>query len=287
MYKLSYGVQNYDWGKQGKEALVGTLFAASSNTSVDESKKYAEIWIGTHPSMPSEIETDKGQKEKISDFLKTNPAALGKIEVDSNKPELPYLFKVLSIATALSIQAHPDLERAKKLHEKDPKNYKDPNHKPEMAIALTDFECFCNFCPKSELIANLSIYKSIGELVSAELFKKLDDAEENSEQAKDALREILKAIMSQDEEVLKKVVDHTIGYVASKSDLTPRDKILKRLQEQYPNDIGIIISIFLNYSQLKPGQAVILHPNEPHSYIAGECIESITSSLYLIIKLSF
>lgn len=37
--------------------------------------------------------------------------------------KLPFLFKVLSIQKALSIQAHPNKKLAEKLHAKDPKNY--------------------------------------------------------------------------------------------------------------------------------------------------------------------
>jgi len=37
--------------------------------------------------------------------------------------KLPFLFKVLSINKALSIQAHPNKKLAEKLHSKDPKNY--------------------------------------------------------------------------------------------------------------------------------------------------------------------
>ena len=36
---------------------------------------------------------------------------------------LPFLFKVLSIRKALSIQAHPNKKLAEQLHSKDPKNY--------------------------------------------------------------------------------------------------------------------------------------------------------------------
>ena len=53
--------------------------------------------------------------------------------------------KVLSVGKALSIQAHPDIALAKKLHAERPDVYKDPNHKPEMAIALTKFEGLCGF----------------------------------------------------------------------------------------------------------------------------------------------
>ena len=52
---------------------------------------------------------------------------------------------MLSVGKALSIQAHPDIELARKLHAERPDVYKDPNHKPEMAIALTNFEGLCGF----------------------------------------------------------------------------------------------------------------------------------------------
>ena len=57
---------------------------------------------------------------------------------------LPYLFKILSVRTALSIQAHPDKALARKLHGARPDLYKDDNHKPEMAVAISAFEALCS-----------------------------------------------------------------------------------------------------------------------------------------------
>lgn len=37
-------------------------------------------------------------------------------------------------------KAHPDKQLARALHATAPELYKDSNHKPEMAIALTEFE---------------------------------------------------------------------------------------------------------------------------------------------------
>ena len=54
--------------------------------------------------------------------------------------ELPLLLKILSIRTALSIQAHPDKALAELLFARDPKNYPDDNHKPEMIIALNEMQ---------------------------------------------------------------------------------------------------------------------------------------------------
>ena len=58
---------------------------------------------------------------------------------------LPFLFKILSVETPLSIQAHPHKQLAEELHHKYPDIYKDANHKPEMLIALTEFEALCSF----------------------------------------------------------------------------------------------------------------------------------------------
>jgi hypothetical protein len=52
---------------------------------------------------------------------------------------------VLSVAKALSIQAHPDRELAAALHALRPATYRDANHKPEMAVAVTEFHALCGF----------------------------------------------------------------------------------------------------------------------------------------------
>jgi mannose-6-phosphate isomerase len=82
--------------------------------------------------------------------------------------DLPFLLKVLSIRKALSIQAHPDKELARKLHNEFPKIYKDPNHKPEMAIALTPFEAFIGFRPLEEIKSHLETYPELATIVGSE-----------------------------------------------------------------------------------------------------------------------
>ena len=98
--------------------------------------------------------------------------------------DLPFLFKVLSINTALSIQAHPDKVLAQELHAKYPNIYKDSNHKPEMAIALTPFEAMCGFRPIQEIRGNLSKYpelrKIIGDDVCSQFLSFTGDGSDNS-----------------------------------------------------------------------------------------------------------
>jgi mannose-6-phosphate isomerase class I len=53
--------------------------------------------------------------------------------------------QVLSVAKPLSIQAHPDKALAEELHALRPDAYRDANHKPEMAIAITHFRALFGF----------------------------------------------------------------------------------------------------------------------------------------------
>jgi len=63
---------------------------------------------------------------------------------------------VLSVNQALSIQAHPNRPTAEKLHVEMPDVYKDPNPKPEIAIALSDdFTAFLGFMHLDKIIANI------------------------------------------------------------------------------------------------------------------------------------
>ena len=82
--------------------------------------------------------------------------------------KLPFLFKVLSIGKALSIQAHPNKKLAEKLHAKDSKNYPDDNHKPEMTIAITPFDGLCGFRPLAEISHFFSTVPTLKKLVGEE-----------------------------------------------------------------------------------------------------------------------
>ena len=76
--------------------------------------------MGTHPSLPSK---DLHTQRTLLDLVQDNQALLSKDVAEKYENKLPFLFKVLSIGKALSIQAHPNKKLAEKLHAKDPKNY--------------------------------------------------------------------------------------------------------------------------------------------------------------------
>jgi mannose-6-phosphate isomerase len=54
---------------------------------------------------------------------------------------------------ALSIQLHPDEQTAQRLHKEQPLIYKDPNPKPEIAIALSDdFVALAGFADNQTIV---------------------------------------------------------------------------------------------------------------------------------------
>lgn len=83
--------------------------------------------MGTHVTSPSRVWSSG---KLLSDHLKANPKLIGDKVIKSfdgaEDGNLPFLFKVLSIEKALSIQTHPDKETAKKLHKEQPDVYKGP-----------------------------------------------------------------------------------------------------------------------------------------------------------------
>lgn len=112
-------LKDYAWGLSGAESLASALHCSNSGDSVETDKPAAELWLGTHSSGPS--------------MAKDGNMSLR----DAIGGDLPFLLKVLSVARPLSIQAHPDKARAERLHAERPDKYKDDNHKPEMAVAIT------------------------------------------------------------------------------------------------------------------------------------------------------
>ena len=76
--------------------------------------------MGTHPSLPSK---DHKTGKSLLDIIRADQSHIMHEILGRYNNKLPFLFKVLSIRKALSIQAHPDKELAKQLYMKDPSNY--------------------------------------------------------------------------------------------------------------------------------------------------------------------
>lgn len=201
--------------------------------------------MGTHVSGPSKI---AGSNVFLKDHL--------------NGQDLPFLFKVLSVRTALSIQAHPDKTRAAQLHAADPKNYRDPNHKPEMAIALTEFEALCGFRSFESISSFIREIPALASLIDPK-----EDGITSQEQLKSAFTRLMNWSPEQ-----------VVQAIESMPKTFPESDLFWRLNSQYPGDVGVFCVFFLNYLRLQSGEAVFLAANEPHAYISGSCVECMATS---------
>lgn len=112
MRRLLTATQGYAWGKRGRESRVSQLkMSEGEGFEVDEDKTYAELWMGTHPNGPSRVMPEPGDFVEgaeeghagifLIELLETHPHYLGDLQ---EQGDLPFMFKVLSINKALSIQ---------------------------------------------------------------------------------------------------------------------------------------------------------------------------------------
>ncbi|KAJ3299276.1 Mannose-6-phosphate isomerase [Borealophlyctis nickersoniae] len=274
--RLVCKTQSYDWGKLGNESKVAELASATAGFTPRDDAPYAELWMGTHPNGASvELSSQKPLKDLLT---KDN---LGEKLHAQYQGDLPFLFKVLSIRKALSIQAHPDKALAKELAQKRPDLYKDPNHKPEMAIALTPFEALIAFRPLSEIASHLRSYPEFADLLGSEVTQKFlaqvesagtSTSAEDANKNKEALRLLFKTLMESEQDAVSKHVQQLVRRIENEGkagNAGSLDELVFRLNRQFPNDIGIFCALLLNYVTLVPGEAIFLAANEPHAYLSG------------------
>ncbi|EFA01794.1 mannose-6-phosphate isomerase [Tribolium castaneum] len=268
--ELNYKIQTYAWGKKGRGSKVANLHSnVNKNFKIDDNSPYAELWLGTHVNGPSSLKNG----EPLANLIAKRPDYLGANVRKVFGDQLPFLFKVLSVNQALSVQAHPSKKHAEELHKQHPDIYKDPNHKPEMAIALTPFEALCGFRPLPEIAFFL---KNIPELKTA-TGDVADKHKHDSDLLKDAFKTIFLTEKNTISEQLKKLI-HRLKTLDEKEREKLQASLIERLYAQYPGDVGCFMVYFLNYLKLKPGEAIFLGPNLPHAYIQGDCIECMACS---------
>jgi mannose-6-phosphate isomerase len=251
--------------------------------------------MGTHPSNPSK---DLQSGRTLLDLVESNAMLLAPSVKARYGAKLPFLFKVLSINKALSIQAHPNKKLAEQLHAKDPKNYPDDNHKPEMAIAITDFEGLCGFRPLAEIAHFLACVPALREVVGEDASKAFiatvrgqesDDSSESTTQNKRALKSAFAALMKSPPGEVASAAKSLVSEAETKGDAfadggvpsasgKTMAELVVRLNKQFPDDIGLFVLFFLNYVQLSPGEALFLKADDIHAYVSGDIIECMAAS---------
>ncbi|MEZ8968483.1 mannose-6-phosphate isomerase, class I [Vibrio breoganii] len=273
IYKLDNVIQNYAWGSTDS---LSTLFQISN----PDGSPQAELWMGAHPNGCSTLQ---GLNLSLSDYFNLHGKnALGDYTL-ARYGELPYLFKVLAAQTPLSIQVHPNkrnseigFEREKQLGialSAGNRNYKDPNHKPELVYAITAYKAMNGFRPIDEIVGlfeevNITaLSDDVAALKQAANAKGLEAFFTQlltlSGDKKTAVLQQLKGLYGQGG--LTQVAQQALEYSQAFS-------------EHYSDDNGLLAPLFLNIVELKPGEAMFLHSETPHAYVQGTAIELMASS---------
>ncbi|EMD36598.1 hypothetical protein CERSUDRAFT_115637 [Gelatoporia subvermispora B] len=290
VFKIVPTTQKYDWGKIGLSSKVAQYASASKipGFTLDENAPYAELWMGTHVSGPSRL---LDSNETLKDYLASHPELIGDKVIErfrdagAAEGNLPFLFKVLAIEKALSIQTHPDKKMAEALHKEKPDVYKDANHKPEMALALTPFTAMCGFLPLPQIAAYLSSTPQFAALIPSAIVGRFVAIASSSDPTgpteKAALRDLFSAVMTAEPSTFQPQLEALVKRYDSgqekEVERAVKDLVL-RLHSQFPGDIGVFCAFILNYVEMNPGDAIFLAAGEPHAYVSGDIIECMATS---------
>lgn len=285
MYEIENVLRDYSWGSTS--AIAGLLGRPESG------RPEAELWIGAHPGAPSMVRRADGSVAPLDALIAEDPEHfLGSESVAEFGPRLPFLTKILAAAQPLSLQVHPSIDQAKEGFARENadgiapdaahRNYRDDNHKPEMIFALTPFEALCGFRAPAATRKILLHVAACFDLVETgippllvDLLEVLENPDEDA-----GLRSAFERLIKGGEDV-----SHTTSMVAaaliSGAPLAPYQAELSTvisLNEKYPGDPGVLISLLLNRISLAPGEAVYLPSGKVHAYLHGMGVEVMASS---------
>ncbi|MFS9380191.1 mannose-6-phosphate isomerase [Citrobacter sp. ANG330] len=269
MQKLINSVQNYAWGS--KTALTELYGLANP-----QQLPMAELWMGAHPKSSSKVEDASGQVVSLRDVIDGNQSALLGDAVAKRFGELPFLFKVLCAAQPLSIQVHPNKRNSEIGFAKEnaagipmdaaERNYKDPNHKPELVFALTPFLAMNAFREFSEIVSLLQ--PVAGAHTAIAHFLEQPNAER--------LSQLFAGLLNMQGEEKSRAL--AILKAALETQQGEPWQTIRLIAAFYPDDSGLFSPLLLNVVKLNPGEAMFLFAETPHAYLQGVALEVMANS---------
>jgi mannose-6-phosphate isomerase len=197
---------------------------------------------------------------------------------------LPFLLKVLAAQEALSIQVHPSRKQAEAgyLAENErglaagdkSRNYVDDWPKPEILCALTQFEVLAGMRTTAGAAVLLrALEVSELALLATELANAPGPA---------ALSRALATILTWPAAGRGTFVDAVVAacerIAARGGEYTAACAAAVRLAGEHPGDLGIVASLLLRHTVLRPGEAVFLPAGGLHAYLHGTGVELLANS---------
>lgn len=158
-----------------------------------------------------------------------------------------------------------------------------------MALAITTFKALCGFRPLPDIAAVLESTPELRALIPASAVEQFLSAAKSSTpqgaQEKGALKQLFSALMNADISDVKQQLDTIIRRYRAGETNEGEDgdlvKLVMKLNDQFPGDIGIFCAFVLNYITLHPGEAIFLGAGEPHAYISGGTLLRFSAFLYI------
>jgi mannose-6-phosphate isomerase len=240
----------------------------------------AELWMGAHPKGISKVLWD-GAWVSLPDLIRRDPEnILGTEAARRFSNRLPFLFKILSAAMPLSLQAHPDLFQARRGFAEEnrlripldapARNYRDGNHKPEILCALTPFEALKGFRKADESLALFERVQVPSLETPVRLLRK-----NRTPQGVAGFFSTLLALAAEDR---KRAIS---GLIMNAERLASSDPVFTwviRLHQWFPDDMGVCAPLLLNLIHLEPTEAIFIRSGELHSYLQGAGVELMANS---------
>lgn len=257
MLRLECPTQGYDWGSA--DDIPAFLRRDADGHPV------AEVWLGTHPLGTATALTDRGD-----------------IPLSEVAGSLPFMLKVLAASRPLSIQTHPNAERARAGFDAEEaagipldapeRVFKDPNPKPEMVYALTTFDTLVGFRPTAEI---LRVLAGIDHPYTKALAEEL-----RSRPGFRGIVRLVERILADDAapKAVGEIVAQCHAALAQGFDVKRAYLTATEIERFYPGDAGVIISLLLNRLTLQPGEAAYLGAGIIHAHLGGMCLEVMVSS---------
>jgi mannose-6-phosphate isomerase len=247
--------------------------------------------MGVHPEGPSEADAGLagetgGGKLSLAELISRNSGYYLGAEVNREFGVLPFLFKLLAAGKPLSIQVHPTRDQAGAGWERENKagispkapnrNYKDPNHKPEILCALLPFTAMCGFREVPEIRRLLDLFFRIPSACRTPLFRSLRNSLEPADPG-EGLKNFLRTLFSLTPEERRTLSGYTLEQETAHPEMEEW-KTAAAFARLYPEDSGVIAPLYLNLLHLSPGEAIYLPAGILHAYIEGFGVELMANS---------
>ncbi|NQT14513.1 MAG: mannose-6-phosphate isomerase, class I [Planctomycetes bacterium] len=273
-------VQHYAWGDP---RFIPALLGLDNPGE----EPFAELWMGAHSDLPSEV-VREGKLRRLDELIPASAeAVLGPTVAGAFQNRLPYLFKVLSAASPLSIQIHPSKQSAEEGYRRENKarvslsaptrNYRDDNHKPELIAALTDFHGLRGFRPLAKIAQVLDKVPEFRQLAP------------DFEPTPESLRAFYRRFMSLPQDRVDAVLDPLVERLQreegdNKQRFTRNDREYWVLRADRASalkghrDRGLLSIYLLNLVHLEPNEAMQLPAGVLHAYLEGSGVEIMANS---------